>query len=43
MVMKKDEKQLVKLIQRIFIKLAFDLVFFNKAKRDNNEIVQINS
>lgn len=41
MVMKRDERQLVELTQRFFINLASGLVFLDKAKFDNDEIVEI--
>lgn len=41
MVMKKDKKQSVELIQRFFIKSVSGFVFFDKAKYNNDEIVQL--
>lgn len=43
MVLGRDEKQLVELTQKFFIKPISSPIFFDKAKYDNNEIVQINS
>lgn len=41
MVVERDKGQLVEFIQRFLLKSAFGFVSFNKAKRDNHEIVQM--
>lgn len=42
MIVQEDDEQRSKLIKKIFIKLAFGSVYFDKVKCDNNKIVQIN-
>lgn len=42
MVVRRNEREPIKLIQRFYIMPVFNSIYFKKMKRDNNEIVQIN-